>query len=249
VSVTVALVDALAQRCFRNFATLPNARVIDDGAIVGVMTEVPITFFNGIATSQLDRDEVPRVIETFRANAQPFRWWISPSAQPQDLATILKEHGIQHRFDSAGMVADLSSMPDVTTPDELTIERVTRLDDWIDVFVIGFERHPEERSIWLDAYAQLRNWLHYVGYVNGVAVATTSALLDGDLAGIYHVVTLPESRGRGIGAAMTHAAMRDARASGARHAVLQASAMGEGVYRSVGFESVCRLSLFDWRPE
>lgn len=245
--MSVAALDAIARACFRSFSNLPNARILDDGCVYGIATDVPLTFFNGIATSQLDRDDVPRVIAQFEG--RPFRWWISPSARPVDLDAVLLEHGLRHAFDSTGMAADLTTLRDVATPRELTIERVSDLSAWIDVFLPGFHKPAEERDAWLGAYARCGDeWVHFVGRVNGVPIATTSLLLDGDLAGVYHVVTLPDHRGRGIGAAMTHAAMRVARDAGARTAVLQASEMGEGVYRSVGFEAVCTLTLYDWRP-
>lgn len=243
----MSAIDAIARACFRSFANLPNARFVDEDGVFGVMNDIPLTFFNGIAESRLRRDDVPRVMREF--GDRPFRWWISPSAQPADLADLLREHGMRHAFDSTGMVADLDKLRDRETPRELTIERMTDLSAWIDVFLEGFHKPTEERDDWLRAYAHCDDsWIHFVGSVEGQPVATTSLLRAGDLAGIYHVVTLPPFRGRGIGAAMTLAAMREGRASGARTAVLQSSEMGESVYRSVGFESVCPLRLFDLRP-
>jgi ribosomal protein S18 acetylase RimI-like enzyme len=73
--------------------------------------------------------------------------------------------------------------------------------------------------------------------------------MAGDLGGIYQVATLPAARGRGIGRAVTLAAMKHARDLGAKRAVLQSSEMGYPVYRAIGFEDVCALRLYDWKPE
>jgi GNAT superfamily N-acetyltransferase len=241
--VTSAANDAIARECFRSFRALPGAQLVDGDGVFGVKTAIPLTFFNGIAESQLDRDAVPRVIESF--DETPFRWWISPSARPVDLADVLVANGMRHAFDSAGMVADLTTFRDADAPHDLTIERVTSLDVWIEVFLEGFRKPRSERAEWLRAYAHCDDsWIHFLGTIDGEPVATTSILAAGELAGVYHVVTLPPFRGRGIGAAMTQAAMRTARDLGARTAVLQSSAMGEGVYRSVGFETACELRLF-----
>lgn len=243
--MTVAALDAISRACFRSFANLPDARLLEGNGVFGVSTGIPLTFFSGIAESRLSRDEVPRVIRDF--GERPFRWWISPASEPADLDAVLLEHGMRHAFDSTGMVADLATLTERTAP--VAIERVDDLADWIDVFLEGFQKPRDERDLWLRAYAHCDgSWVHFLGFVDGKPVATTSLLRAGTLAGIYHVVTLPAFRGRGIGAAMTLAAMREGRQGGARTAVLQSSEMGESVYRSVGFESVCPLRLFDWRP-
>lgn len=84
----------------------------------------------------------------------------------------------------------------------------------------------------------LRIW---VGYVDGRVIATASAYVDDAVTGIYLVVTLPEARGRGYGAAIT---ARAALANPAVPAVLQASDMGRPVYERLGFAALDRYSLW-----
>jgi ribosomal protein S18 acetylase RimI-like enzyme len=59
--------------------------------------------------------------------------------------------------------------------------------------------------------------------------------LGGGAAGLYHLGTVAEARGRGVGAAITLAPLRDARALGYRIGTLQSTPMGYGLYRRVGF--------------
>jgi predicted GNAT family acetyltransferase len=75
----------------------------------------------------------------------------------------------------------------------------------------------------------------YAARVDGTLVAageTTS--LDG-IIGVFGIATVPEYRCRGIGAALTSYVVRD-RADDAELAFLDASDLGFGVYRSLGFE-------------
>jgi ribosomal protein S18 acetylase RimI-like enzyme len=72
-------------------------------------------------------------------------------------------------------------------------------------------------------------------------VATVSLLTAGGAAGIYNVATIEAERGRGIGAAMTAAAIRHGAARGFTVATLQASTMGRPVYERLGFRFVCDL--------
>ena len=243
----VEAIERITRECFRSFSRLPNARLIDDGRVFAVRTDVPINFFSGIAMSTLSEAEVVPVIETMRPG--PFRWWISPSTRPENLASILVRLGFHHTYDAPGMMADLAAVDfDPPPPAGLAIARVHALDDWELVFMEGFERPERERGVWRAAYAHCDDsWVHFVGYLEGTPVATTSVLLCGDLAGIYHVVTLPQARGRGVGRAITLAALHHAKKMGATHAALQASEMGFGVYRAIGFVQYCDLTLYDWR--
>jgi len=66
--------------------------------------------------------------------------------------------------------------------------------------------------------------------------------------GIFNVATPPEHRGHGYGAAITAQAIHDGFAAGAELSWLQSSAMGESVYRRLGFRAVESYVLF-YRPD
>ena len=62
----------------------------------------------------------------------------------------------------------------------------------------------------------------------------------GALATVFFVNTDPSWRHRGIGQAMTTAALRSARHAGASQACLDASAAAVSIYLRLGFEIVAR---------
>ncbi len=68
---------------------------------------------------------------------------------------------------------------------------------------------------------------------------------DGD-CGIYNVVTVPEARGRGIGAALTALQLHHARERGCATASLQSTGIAERVCASVGFRDLGRC--FEYVP-
>ncbi len=80
-------------------------------------------------------------------------------------------------------------------------------------------------------------------------VATSALFLEGGLAGIYAVATLETERGKGLGACATAMPLELARAAGYRTGVLQASTMGEPVYRRLGFERFGALQVFVRMPQ
>ena len=62
----------------------------------------------------------------------------------------------------------------------------------------------------------------------------------GDTAGIYDLAVRPDHRHCGIGRALTQASLRIGRDAGARFGTLNATPMGEPMYRAAGFDEVDR---------
>jgi predicted acetyltransferase len=85
--------------------------------------------------------------------------------------------------------------------------------------------------------------------MDGRPVATSMYFLGAGVVGIYFVATLPEARRKGAGYAVTQRALRDGRALGYRAGILQASKMGEPVYRRMGFRETHKTMNYSWLPE
>lgn len=77
----------------------------------------------------------------------------------------------------------------------------------------------------------------YLGWVGDEPVCTSALFTSGPIAGIYWVGTVPSHRGRGLGEAITWAAVDAGRRRGCRLASLQASQVGRSVYERMGFET------------
>jgi ribosomal protein S18 acetylase RimI-like enzyme len=78
----------------------------------------------------------------------------------------------------------------------------------------------------------------------GVAHATSACHVFGEYAQIFFVNTEPEWRRRGIGTAMTRAAVEAAAGMGARMAMLHATTHGASLYEGIGFEPVDRVTRY-----
>lgn len=88
-----------------------------------------------------------------------------------------------------------------------------------------------------------------VGYLAGEPVSGAAAVRTDQTIGVYAVGTVKEARRRGIGRAVTWAAIDAGRAAwGGSIAILQSSEMGVPVYLSMGFEEVSRYVGFE-RPK
>jgi ribosomal protein S18 acetylase RimI-like enzyme len=89
----------------------------------------------------------------------------------------------------------------------------------------------------------------YVGWERRRPVASSFLVLGAGVAGVYGVHTDPAERGRGLGAALTRAPMREARDAGYEVAVLQAAPKAAALYERIGFRSVCEVGIYEREPE
>lgn len=88
-------------------------------------------------------------------------------------------------------------------------------------------------------------WRHYIAYLGDAPVGTSTIFAAGGVAGVYFVMTVPEARRQGIGAAVTRFGLVEARELGCRVGVLQSSAAGRSVYEGLGFRQHCTFELYE----
>jgi GNAT superfamily N-acetyltransferase len=84
----------------------------------------------------------------------------------------------------------------------------------------------------------------FLGYLDGDPVVCGQLLRTGDVAGVYSIGVRERFRRRGLGAAITAAALVAGSDSGCSIGVLQASPMGAPVYDRMGFETVTQYHSF-----
>jgi ribosomal protein S18 acetylase RimI-like enzyme len=118
---------------------------------------------------------------------------------------------------------------------------------------VGFEEddaelHAEARLGDAVGYAPDAPLQRFFGVAEGRPVASSGLMLGGGIAGIYSVSTAARLRGRGIGAAMTSAAMLRARELGYRVAMLGSAPKAVPLYRRIGYRRVCTVNTYLWDP-
>ena len=86
----------------------------------------------------------------------------------------------------------------------------------------------------------------FLGYLDGTPVSIGMTIVNHGVAGVYWIGSLGEARGKGLGRAVTAAATNAGLDLGADVASLQASHMGEPLYRAMGYETAhdYRLLLY-----
>ncbi len=245
---------------FQQLNTWPRVAVHDEARWLWTLSDVPFPLFNSVLRSQMDEgggeagiDERIRACEERRV---PMLWWTGPSSTPADLGERLLRRGFLLE-PAYGMAADLGAAAGGADHPSLAVEPVhdaATLATWSRVLCDAFGA-PQAFG---DAFTELASAIglgpaspfrHFLGRVNGEAAATVSVFFGAGVAGIYDVATLPAWRRRGLGTAVTRAAMAEAIGRGSRTAILHSSRAGAGVYRSLGFTEVCPIGQYVWVPE
>lgn len=254
-----ALNAAVAGNLRALFASIARSAAADAGpARLGVRWSTPVAhpWFCGVWSDGAPPDdadtEVAAMVEAFRRDGvASFTWWLSPDVDRRPWARLLARHGFRHESGPPGMGMDVDELRALEAG-ALRIRRVSAEDDlstWGSTFVRGYGLRGELAGPFAALLAGVGPDLpyrHYLGWLDGEPVATSTLFLAAGAAGIYNVGTVPEARGRGVGTAMTVAPLREARAMGYRAGVLQTSDLGASVYRRIGFRALGRVDHFSW---
>jgi len=186
-----------------------------------------------------------RIARSF--SGQPFTWWVGPASKPAALPGILEAAGFEPVADELAMGVSLRKLR-LPSPDPRVRPVRTRAGVTAVAGILARNWSPPDRAVirlWkrgaaavLKPASPVRLFLAFEG--NTPAAACELFLRDG-VAGIYNVSTLKRYRGRGLGIAVTAAALREAKGLGLGTAVLQASADGRGLYERLGFSATGRF--------
>jgi GNAT superfamily N-acetyltransferase len=228
-----------------------------DSALERWHTRVPFPWFNGVLASRAtidgDEDLVREAVAWFEGRSvADFTWWLTPTLARPRWERLLDRCGFEFSEGPPGMAMDLGSLDDAEALPGFRILPVAdpeTLPAWTRTFIVGYGMPAEWETPALEMMSRVGLGLpirNYLGYLDGTPVATSSLFLSSGVAGVQFVATLPQARGRGIGRAMTLAALLDARLMGYRIGILQSSEMGLPIYRRLGFRQVCRVEHFTW---
>jgi ribosomal protein S18 acetylase RimI-like enzyme len=209
---------------------------------------IPFARVNSATAARFTTDtadaRIDAVVAWFHERGLPFVWRLGPADRPADLPARLLAHDFTLDPDHMpGMAASLDDLPAIELPEGASIEPVrdrATFRTWLDVLVEGFAMPPEIGDAYVPfgelGFGDDLPTRPLLAFLDGRPVATALGALAGEGVVIANVTTVAEARGRGLGRAITLAAMHAGAASGARMAVLASTEMGQSVYRRLGFE-------------
>ena len=237
---------------------LERGRIEERGGVDVFTTGIPFFLLNGMLGASFPEHQAEPAIHVhvreMKQTGLPFCWMVGPSTTPPTVGAIIESAGLRpNRMPGMWISLDLLHPP--PPPQDVVVREIVdarELDGWAHAQARGFGLAIEVAQAFSDAaraagLGRASVLRPFAAFIDGDVVATSLLVSDGPTAGIYNVCTVEEARRRGIGAAVTHAALEAGRASGLKTGVLFASSMGYPVYKKLGFRTGCTFTTYAWK--
>lgn len=203
------------------------------------------------ADDGLDPSEfLDRAQAFFSPRGRGFSVWVrTDPAEDRELLAVAERAGLRVVHEMPDMVLD-HQLDEEELPTGAALRRVTSPDDAAGFWQVAAAAYlsngfPPETFSYYEDYDGLwaDNVAAFLAHVDGRPAAIAMTIVTRGVAGIYWVGTAEEARGRGLARTLTVTAVNAGFEMGADSASLQASAMGEPVYRRLGFETIFNYRL------
>ncbi|MFF4837975.1 GNAT family N-acetyltransferase [Streptomyces sp. NPDC001315] len=207
--------------------------------------------FNGVVRLR-SLDVVEKSLATARVHLAgvPWWWWVGPDS-PAETVSALSSLGAVSLGAVPLMTRSLDRVEETEDPPAgPRVEEVRdadRLRELVRTYSASMGVSPglEDGMVRVEAgRPDNADVVRLAAVLDGRVVGTTVVMMAHEVAGIFLVHVAQEHRRRGIGGALTTAALRAGRERGMRLAALGASPMGEPLYRRFGFTAVSEYHLF-----
>jgi GNAT superfamily N-acetyltransferase len=230
----------------------PGASVVHEVGFLRVMTGEPHPFGNlALVSEGRNLAGVRTAVEPLLAGGAPAAVLFPDGAVGPDVDAHLRELGFQNHAAMPAMAVEIDGLAETSLPVGYRLERAggNESEAWAECFALGYEIPLGVARLFspntFGGNGGPNAAVQFFSILKGSRYVATSMLhLEDGLAGIYCVSTIPEERGKGLGAHATAEPLRLARRLGYGVGVLQSSEMGYSVYRRLGFADVGGVPLY-----
>jgi GNAT superfamily N-acetyltransferase len=223
----------------------PGSVLTRDGLIASVVPGAPDSPTLNAAVA-VDPDQAPAHLQELRARyseAKVRRWGVWLDSRASLAAQALTQAGMVVTAASPGMGARIEHLQTDATDDAPTpadLPTVGRVND----LAYGNYDARLERTL-----APLPNGVLHGYRVDhaGEPAAVALALHHNEDCGVSFVATVPKARRRGLATEVMRQALQQARSDGCTTTTLQATDVGERLYRALGYRHLCVMQLWELR--
>jgi GNAT superfamily N-acetyltransferase len=230
-------------------SSTPWGRKYEDKQVKMVYTKP----FDGVVTANLDENnidsKIQEITDWFSKYTEKIYWWLTPNMKPTSLSKHLQANGFQLIRPVSAMAINLKELDKTPKIEGLKIKKVTNpelMPIWSEVFLVGhgLGYMLEDGSEMFDAIGVGKKAIKYLGYYNGEPVSSSQIYFGDKVARLNFVSTMPRARGKGIGSAISLAALNEAKDHSYSVAVLYATDMGYPIYKRLGFQDICKIQSY-----
>lgn len=218
--VVAAVVPSVPHRSMPNSVVYEDARVLDDDAVLDAI---------GATYAQ--------------AGVHAWTVWVRPG-----------DEWLTERLAARGHVHDAEPMLMAAPLDGMDLEPRAALDldpdpDWRTLAIVNDRayRTPGDLERAVGGLRDVEGCTLWIARDGGEPVAAAAIHLHEGDAGVELVAVVPEARGRGLSAELLRHALTDAARAGATTTSLQATKLGEPVYRRLGYRALGRYGMWERR--
>ncbi len=228
---------------FRSFA-ISNSIVHQDGDIEWIIPKAtqsgPAIIYRATLKEENVEEIIEKIIVGINDGTVPAWWVINPQSTPNNLKEILISKGfISMGEDEPGMALFTQNthvtpeMPQGVEVDKVnSVEKFQLWVDTVNTALHGWDLlTPEKYYNWVSS----NNMAFYLAYLEGTPVATSATIQNGKSGSVEFVSTLEEYRNRGIGTAISLAAINGLKNTGADIITLRACHDAINLYKKLGF--------------
>lgn len=191
-------------------------------------------------------DEITEIKNYF--GATPFTWVIDSSEKAT--AELLQANSMNLKGSFPIMFADLSCVKHEPYSDGIDVKEITSELDfvtWIAIIAPTYHINDVELAKALRffiARAPRGTLKLYLGFYKTIPVGASMLIYHDSLVSLHMVGTLENHRHKGIGYAVSHKPLLDARNTGYTQACLMASSAGLPLYPKLGFQQDVILDIY-----
>jgi hypothetical protein len=250
----VALADLNRLEANRELTRRAGGTVVDEDGLAFWLAVHPLPVLVNAVVRTDPRVPAQSVLERagrfFASHGRGFSVMLHGSGD-DDLAAACEAAGLPRVGDAPGMVLE-RRLADAVPPDGVGLRVVETAADAAEFARVNGEAYatygmPADCAPAIVGRLDVLRAPHIVSVlatVDGRAAAAAMVMLTHGVGGVYWVGTTPAARGRGLAELCTRAVGNVAVDMGASLVVLQASVMGEPVYRRMGYREVTRYPSY-----
>lgn len=209
--------------------------------LVTYRSDVPHATLNGVlrVAGRAPQEAFAEARE--RLDGVPRVWWAGPDSDPGTPISLLALGAVPIARLPI-MTVEIDQVTPEAAPPGFRIAEITDMEEFVSAYgrVSGIPADGMAAAIDREkAFAGDGTLIRLAGRFDDGRIAGTSVVwLSHGLLTLFFVGTQPALRRRGVGSAMTMAAIELARERGIRTAALTSSAAGQALYRRIGFRTV-----------